>query len=192
MSTKSADGQSHQTPVHSIAKKAEVTQEVLDDALSLFNQAEEEGFIQQRARDEVAAAAVYLGAKREGHPVFPREIAEAAGIERPELLRMRRALDCELGLDVPPSDPVSYIQRFCDELDLESEYTGNAVQVFEAYKQQNGISGSPSSLAAGAIYAAAVEYGFDVTQSELSTLADVSEVTVRSRYTEQLDAFKSN
>ena len=46
-------------------------------------------------------------------------------------------------------------------------------------------------LAAAAVYAAALLSNEKVTQSEVSGVADVSEVTIRNRYKELLDASAS-
>lgn len=43
---------------------------------------------------------------------------------------------------------------------------------------------TPSGLAAGALYAACLKKNVDATQEDLSDLFDVSQVTIRKRYSE--------
>lgn len=178
--------------VREIANTVGIPDDSITSAVDLYEQAEDDGFMQQRPTVVTAAASVYLGAKQTGYPVFPDEVSAAAEVDRTELLRIRRALDSKFSLDIPPSDPVVYIQRFCDELELPENAETESAKVFESYKEENGVSGSPCSLAAGAIYAASTVSDFEVTQSALSDLADVSEVTIRSRYHEQLEAYEND
>ena len=47
---------------------------------------------------------------------------------------------------------------------------------------------SPVGIAAAAVYAAALLTNEKVTQSQVSDVADISEVTIRNRYKELLEA----
>ena len=61
---------------------------------------------------------------------------------------------------------------------------------FSFVRREAGIhSGkSPVGLAAAAVYAAALLTNEKVTQSEVSEVANISEVTIRNRYKELLEA----
>ncbi|MFB6112259.1 MAG: transcription initiation factor IIB 2, partial [Halobacteriaceae archaeon] len=95
----------------------------------------------------------------------------------------------ELGLEVQPADPASYVPRFCSDLDLDEEVERRARSLLESAKQQGVHSGkSPVGLAAAAVYAASLLTNKKVTQSEVSEVANISEVTIRNRYHELLEA----
>jgi transcription initiation factor TFIIB len=84
---------------------------------------------------------------------------------------------------------VKYVPRFASDLPVSEEATRRAVKLLETTKRDGVHSGkSPVGLAAAAIYAAAVLVNEDVTQHEVAEVADVSAVTIRSRYTELLEA----
>tara|TARA_B110000014_G_C19795387_1_gene413230 strand:- start:309 stop:608 length:300 start_codon:yes stop_codon:yes gene_type:complete len=92
-------------------------------------------------------------------------------------------------LEVQPADPVSYLPRFTSELNLSEEAERRARELLQAAKKDGLHSGkSPVGLAAAAIYAAALLTNEKVTQSEVSEVTDVSEVTIRNRYKELLES----
>jgi transcription initiation factor TFIIB len=88
-----------------------------------------------------------------------------------------------------PTDPVRYVPRFVSQLPVSEEVESRAVDILETSKQAGVHSGkSPVGLAAAAIYAAAQLANEDITQHDVAEVADVSAVTIRSRYTELLEA----
>jgi transcription initiation factor TFIIB len=106
-----------------------------------------------------------------------------------ELTRTYRYVVRELGLEVQPADPESYVPRFVSRLDLPEEVERLARELLGSAKDAGITSGkSPVGLAASAVYAAALLSNRKVTQSEVSEVADISEVTIRNRYKELLEA----
>ncbi len=79
--------------------------------------------------------------------------------------------------------------RFTSDLGLSEEVERRARQLLDNAKQQGVHSGkSPVGLAAAAVYAASLLTNEKVTQSEVSEVANISEVTIRNRYHELLEA----
>jgi transcription initiation factor TFIIB len=116
-------------------------------------------------------------------------MARVSRVERMELTRTYRYIIRELSLEVQPADPKSYVPRFISDLNLSDESERRARQLLDAASETGTISGkSPVGLAAAAVYAAALLTNEKVTQSEVSEVADISEVTIRNRYKELLDA----
>jgi transcription initiation factor TFIIB len=106
-----------------------------------------------------------------------------------ELTRTYRYVVRELKLEVKPADPEQYVPRFASELDLSEEASRQARELLRASREQGVHSGkSPVGLAAAAVYAAALLTNETVTQSEVSEVANISEVTIRNRYKELLEA----
>jgi transcription initiation factor TFIIB len=95
----------------------------------------------------------------------------------------------ELGLEVKPADPESYVPRFVSDLELSEESERRARQLLANAKEQGVHSGKPPvGLAAAAVYAAALLTNEKTTQAAVSEVADISEVTIRNRYHELLEA----
>jgi transcription initiation factor TFIIB len=106
-----------------------------------------------------------------------------------ELTRTYRYIVRELNLEIAPADPESYIPRFASDLDLSDEVERRARDLVEDGREAGLLSGkSPVGLAAAAVYAAALLCNEKVTQSQVSEVASISEVTIRNRYKELLEA----
>ncbi|MFB6112061.1 MAG: transcription initiation factor IIB family protein, partial [Halobacteriaceae archaeon] len=142
-----------------------------------------------RSIEGVATASLYAAARQMETPRSLDEVAMVSRIDDMEFKRTYRYVVRELGLEVQPADPASYVPRFCSDLDLDEEVERRARQLLKAGQEDGVTSGkSPVGLAAAAIYAAALLTNRSVTQSEVSEVTDVSEVTIRNRYQELLEA----
>jgi transcription initiation factor TFIIB len=95
----------------------------------------------------------------------------------------------ELNLEIKPADPTSYVPRFASDLDIPEEAERRARDLLETAKEQAVHSGkSPVGLAAASIYVGSLLTNNRITQKEIADVTDVSEVTIRNRYQELLDA----
>ena len=162
---------------------------VRETASVIYRRALNEDLLPGRSIEGVATAALYASARQAGTPRSLDEIAEVSRVDKMELTRTYRYIVRQLDLEVQPADPVSYLPRFTSELDLSDEAERRARELLEAAKQEGVHSGkSPVGLAAASIYAAALLTNEKVTQSQVSEVTDVSEVTIRNRYKELLEA----
>lgn len=164
-----------------------------EDARSTFErltkQAKQNSSIRQFDAKDVEAACKYLAARIHQSPCLPSRIADEFDVDEDEMLSISRRITLELEINIPPAQPQSYVEQFCDELELDSAKSV-ASEILSEFKNQNGISGSPTSIAAGAVYAATrTDCPDSITQSTLSDVAGVSEVTIRSRYEEMLETY---
>jgi transcription initiation factor TFIIB len=88
-----------------------------------------------------------------------------------------------------PVDPKKYVPRFSSELELSEEVQSKANEIIETTAEQGLLSGkSPTGYAAAAIYAASLLCNEKKTQREVADVAQVTEVTIRNRYQEQIEA----
>ena len=162
---------------------------VRETASVIYRRALDENLLPGRSIEGVSTAALYAAARQAGTPRSLDEIATVSRVEKMELTRTYRYIIRELNLEIQPADPKSYVPRFASDLDLSEESERRARQLLDAAKEQGVISGkSPVGLAAAAVYAASLLTNEKVTQSEVSEVADISEVTIRNRYKELLDA----
>ncbi|PSQ42532.1 transcription initiation factor IIB 3 [Halobacteriales archaeon SW_7_68_16] len=127
--------------------------------------------------------------RKEGIPRSLEEISEVSRVERKEIGRTYRYISQELGLEMKPVDPQKYVPRFCSELALSEEVQAKANEIIETTAEQGLLSGkSPTGYAAAAIYAASLLCNEKKTQREVADVAQVTEVTIRNRYQEQIEA----
>ena len=162
---------------------------VRETASVIYRRALEEDLLPGRSIEGVATSALYAAARQAGTPRSLDEMSRVSRVERMELTRTYRYIIRELSLEVKPADPKSYVPRFISDLNLSDESERRARQLLDSASETGTISGkSPVGLAAAAVYAAALLTNEKVTQSEVSEVADISEVTIRNRYKELLNA----
>ncbi|WP_299334855.1 transcription initiation factor IIB [Haloplanus sp.] len=162
---------------------------VRETASVIYRRALSEDLLPGRSIEGVATSALYAAARQAGTPRSLDEIATVSRVEKMELTRTYRYVVRELKLEVKPADPEQYVPRFASDLNLSEESSRQARELLQASRERGVHSGkSPVGLAAAAVYAAALLTNETVTQSEVSEVANISEVTIRNRYKELLEA----
>ncbi len=162
---------------------------VRETASVIYRRALDEDLLPGRSIEGVATASLYAAARQAGTPRSLDEIAGVSRVEKDEIARTYRYVVRELKLEIQPADPESYVPRFASDLGLSDESERRARQLLDTAKSQGIHSGkSPVGLAAAAVYAASLLTNEKVTQSEVSEVANISEVTIRNRYHELLEA----
>jgi transcription initiation factor TFIIB len=166
-----------------------VPRSVREVASVIYRRALNEDLIRGRSIEGVATSALYAACRKEGIPRSLEEISDVSRVERKEIGRTYRYVSQELGLEMKPVDPKKYVPRFSSELDLPEEVQKEAKHIIEETAEQGLLSGkSPTGYAAAAIYAASLLCNEKRTQREVADVAQVTEVTIRNRYQEQIEA----
>ncbi|GAB7091129.1 transcription initiation factor IIB [Halorubrum luteum] len=165
---------------------------VRETASVIYRRALDEDLLPGRSIEGVATASLYAAARQAGTPRSLDEIANVSRVEKDEIARTYRYVVRELKLEIQPADPESYVPRFASDLGLSDEAERRARALLDTAKRQGIHSGkSPVGLAAAAVYAASLLTNEKVTQSQVSDVANISEVTIRNRYHELLEAEES-
>jgi len=162
---------------------------VRETASVIYRRALDEDLLPGRSIEGVASASLYAAARQANTPRSLDELTAVSRVDRMELTRTYRYIVRELRLEVAPADPTRYVGRFASDLDLSDEGDRRARELLKSAERTGVTSGkSPVGLAAAAVYAAALLTGETLTQSRVGDVAGVSEVTIRNRYKELLDA----
>ncbi|MEF8801730.1 MAG: transcription initiation factor IIB [Halolamina sp.] len=165
---------------------------VRETASVIYRRALSDDLLPGRSIEGVSTAALYAAARKAGTPRSLDEISAVSRVEKDEIARTYRYVVRELKLEIQPADPEQYVPRFASDLGLSDEAERRARQLLQTAKEQEVHSGkSPVGLAAAAVYAASLLTNEKVTQSEVSEIANISEVTIRNRYHELLEAEES-
>jgi transcription initiation factor TFIIB len=164
---------------------------VRETASVIYRRALDEDLLPGRSIEGVATASLYAAARQANTPRSLDEVSNVSRVGKDEIARTYRYVVRELGLEIEPADPKSYLPRFASDLDLSDEVERRARQLLDSAAEAGVHSGkSPVGLAAAAIYAASLLCNEKVTQNEVSEVANISEVTIRNRYHELLEAEK--
>jgi transcription initiation factor TFIIB len=162
---------------------------VRETASVIYRRALSENLLPGRSIEGVATSSLYAAARQAGTPRSLDEITAVSRVEKDEIARTYRYVVRELKLEIEPADPESYVPRFASDLGLSDEAERRARQLLQSAKREGIHSGkSPVGLAAAAVYAASLLTNEKVTQNEVSDVASISEVTIRNRYHELLEA----
>jgi len=162
---------------------------VRETASVIYRRALDEDLLPGRSIEGVSTASLYAAARQAGNPRSLDEFAHVSRVSKQELTRTYRYIVRELSLEIKPADPASYVPRFASDLGVSEEAERRAREMLENGQQAGITSGkSPVGLAAAALYAAALLTNERVTQSQVGDVANISEVTIRNRYHELLEA----
>jgi transcription initiation factor TFIIB len=175
--------------IERMASALGLPENVRETASVIYRRALSENLLPGRSIEGVSTAALYAAARQAGVPRSLDEVERVSRVDKMELTRTYRYIIRELNLEVKPADPESYIPRFISDLELSDEVERRARDLIEDARNAGVLSGkSPVGLAAAAVYAAALLCNEKVTQNDVSEVADISEVTIRNRYKELLEA----
>lgn len=173
-----------------LAEELNLSRDVRALGTEYYRDLRSQGKLPGRGVEEVVAAALYLGCKKNNVPRNPDEFAECSDYTKKQILRTSKYLETVLNVEIEPTEPIKYVSRFAKELDVEDETKRQAMEIIDIVLEEGLHAGkAPAAVAAGAIYAARKITGEKLTQSEIATVADVSQVTIRNRYQEQLEAY---
>jgi len=174
--------------INRMASALGVPHSVCEVASMIYRRTLDEDLIRGRSIEGVATSTLYAACRLEGIPRSLDEVASPSRVERKEIARTYRYVVQELELEMEPVDPTQYVPRFCSELDVSEEVRAQATEIIETTADQGLLSGkSPTGYAAAAIYAASLLCNEKRTQGTVADVAQVTEVTIRNRYQEQLE-----
>ncbi|MFB6191736.1 MAG: transcription initiation factor IIB family protein [Haloarculaceae archaeon] len=155
----------------------------------IYRRALDEDLIRGRSIEGVAAAALHAACRREHIPRSLDDLTAVSRVDRREIGRTYRYISRQLGLALDPVDPKEYLPQLASELGVSDAIQREAETVVERTTEQGLHSGkSPSGYAAAAIYAASRIVGPKLTQRSVADAANVTVVTIRNRYQEQMAA----
>lgn len=166
-----------------------VPKSVREVASVLYRRALDEDLIRGRSIEGVATSTLYAACRMEGIPRSLDEVAAVSRVDRMEIGRTYRYISQELALEMEPVDPKKYVPRFCSELEASEEVQAKANEIIDVTAEKGILSGkSPTGYAAAAIYASCLLCNEKQTQRDVAEVANVTEVTIRNRYQEQIEA----
>lgn len=171
------------TEIRRLVSTLELPRPIRESACALFDSAQSADLLRGRSLEGFAAAAVYAICRVQSIARTVDEIAEHARADVAELRAAYDALNRELGIPTGPISPTEYIPRFSSALSVPDAVTAKAMALAtEAEKEGLVVGRDPTGVAAGCLYTAARRVNFDISQTAIAEVADVSPVTLRKTY----------
>ncbi|MBY9018004.1 MAG: transcription initiation factor IIB, partial [Candidatus Lokiarchaeota archaeon] len=170
-----------------LQKRLGIPDTVAEDALRIYTQAVKKKLTMGRSIDTLLAASIFCALRVHGIPRTVEEITKVAQIPKKKVTKSYRLILMEilpnLNLKVQHFTADRYVDKFYDELKLSMKCRNISVKLIEKANQQgfNSAGKDPKGIAAAAIYIGSKLCNENRTQKEISSLAKVTEVTLRMR-----------
>ncbi|MBS3815569.1 MAG: transcription initiation factor IIB [Hadesarchaea archaeon] len=158
-------------------------QSVRETASRFYRKASEEDLVRGRSIEGVSAAILYMTCRMNQIPRTLEEITGISSVDKKEIARTYRYVARELGVNLPPTDPVKYVARFGSSLEVSGETRAKAVDLIRDATDKGLTTGkSPVGTAGAALYIAGIMTGEKRAQREVAEVTGTTEVTIRNRY----------
>ncbi len=166
-----------------LSDKVYIPSPVKERAAVIYRKALDKGLVRGRSIAAIAAAALYAACRVTDTPRTLREISDGSLVDKKDVARCYRLLLRELDVQMPISDPLTYLSKIAEKTGITGKTQGLAVKILhEAKKKRVAAGKDPMGLAAAALYIACVQNREKKTQKDIAEAAGVTEVTVRNRY----------
>lgn len=166
-----------------ISSQLSITQKISETAAIIYKKILKNGLVRGRATEALAAAALYMACRLHKHPITIDEIADKTNLTKKKLAKNYRFLLKNLEIKTPVDNPDEKLSKYASLLGLsQSEINEARLILSKAKSSKITIGKNPNSLAAAALYIAAIRNGKSISQKEIATVCQVTEVTLRNRY----------
>jgi len=183
--------------LNKIASKANidnVPQSIIDATMNMYKIISENYIKRGASRESLIAACFFNALRDQGMVRSTEEVAKLFDIKSKKLSKgcnefteLMFTKNKEYIKNMKPIESKDLIERFCNLLDIEREFTKIAVQS-AVLIDKLGIcqENNPKSIAVGCIYLISQQYGLKLTKKDISEKCKTSEVTVGNTYTQML------
>lgn len=163
-----------------------LTQNVLETASILYRNIDNHVDIKGKSLDAISTATLYMACKQCDVVRSIEEIGRAVNqtkIPNTKLAsRYYRKFMMDMGQINIPVTADKYISKFANMAQMDAKVERLALEMAKGVKSATITDGkTPNGTAAAYLYMASVILGYDLPQREISTVSNVTEVTIRNR-----------
>ena len=171
--------------VRRIVGALDLPRSLRDQACRLYRTAAGEDLIRGRSIEAMAAASVYAACRCAGLPRTLQEVSVTSAVSHERVQNAYSVLNRELELPTVPMEPLEYVPRVTSALGLSAGTRQRAAALAKQAVRTGVANGyNPAGVAAGCVYQAAREQDERVTQAALADAAEVTPMTIRTRWNE--------
>jgi len=141
----------------------------------------------------LAASILYFACQEERHPIILKEICKVIGLNKNETKKTMKVMVLikQKVRKFSKLDIGDYVIRLVENLGLNDKVKEKALEIINKAKEKGITAGkNPIGLAAAAVYIAAKSLKISITQKEIAQKAFITDVTIRNRYKELLNALE--
>lgn len=168
-----------------LASQLAVPRDTRESAALIYRKALKKGLVRGRSIDAFVAASIYLACRIHRIPRRLGEVSTESKATRKKLGQSVRLIISQLDVKVPLPLAHDLIPRLSSDLGVKGETTRRAAEIVaEAREKGITIGKDPGGIAGAALYIAGILEEDRRTQSDISRVTRVTEVTIRNRYKE--------
>jgi transcription initiation factor TFIIB len=176
--------------ITTMAQNAGIPKAFIDDAMAIHKDISEQKMFRGLNRDGIKSASIYISCRLNGCPRTAYEIAEIFSLDKQSatngctmavniLHNIERNIDPSQQKDLCKTTPVSFIERFCSKLNMDSELTILCKFIANKVENENIIDdNTPVSIACGIIYYVVEKCNLSISKLNIKLISGVSEVTI--------------
>ncbi|MFX1303796.1 MAG: hypothetical protein ACFFBV_14095 [Promethearchaeota archaeon] len=163
---------------------------IIEDTLKIYISAAKKKLTLGRTINGILSVSLYFALKFHGKPIIIKELLTAFQISKKKFIYCYKAvinsIIPNLNMRIYNFTPQEYINKFYEELDLSINCRNIAMKLVEDSKNRGlKISGKdPKGIAAASLYISSKENDEFRTQKQICKIANVSELTLRTRLKE--------
>lgn len=163
--------------------------ETLKTAVQILRELITKYNVKGRSMKVVAAAIVLLASRMSSHPAGLKEIARASGEKSRRIMNYCKLVQERLSLKYNPTRSTQRLVCLAGTLGLQERVVEVAEKLLNAaYERKITVGKNPTGIAAAAVYIAAVLLGKKISQREIANALGITEMTLRTRYKELVNA----
>lgn len=161
---------------------------LIDQACTLFREAQDDGLLVGRSIEGIAAACVYAICRQHGRNIPFEEFKSITHKDIDHLKHCYKELNTELQIAAKPPLVKDVVPRITSDLGVGDRVDRRARKYAASADELNQFAGcSPSGVGGACVYIAALEEQEDLSLSDVSEAVHRSTMTIRSHYDAILD-----
>jgi transcription initiation factor TFIIB len=169
--------------LNTLKDKLGLSDAVIENTAYLYRKVQQRKFLRGRSIPSVICATMYIACRDLGISKTMKDIAAASNVKLKNISRTYRQLVLELDYKVPNIDPVKCIAKVANKANLAEKTKRQALNIMEKVTENEISAGKdPMGLAATVVYISCIKTGENISQKEISSVAGVTEVTIRNRF----------
>jgi transcription initiation factor TFIIB len=154
-------------------------------AIKLYRKAFTLGLLKGRSIRAMVAATIYYACGAEKVPRTLQNIVNVSDSSFHQITKCYQSLIKALRLQSPTISPKDLVSNYISLLNLPHNVEIMAGKILENYEHKYTLSGKdPKGLLAAALYVAAQRYKLKISQTKISRIVGITEVTLRNRLRE--------
>jgi transcription initiation factor TFIIB len=184
-----------------LASQSGIPKIIIDDAMRYHKKISETKTFRGLNRDGIISASIYVAARINNYPRTAKEIATIFRLDNTSATKgCKNAISIinEIEHEMKNEDktllcsttPVSFIERYCSKLNINTELT--KVCKFIALRIEKGNlipENTPHSIAAGIVYFVSQSCNINISKRSVHSVSEISEVTINKCY-KKLESMK--